>query len=102
MNEMFWEALEEVYYSSKNLFLKDINTIEDICSNISIYRSLRRSSTSQAIRRKVAATDIDIIARWRGEHLANGQSPNEAMQVGYAQQNILNECFKGLLAICNI
>ena len=93
-NELFWTALEEVYWEAPDSFPKDIRSVKDIKTHINIYRSLRRSSNSRAISEGVMKTDIDIVERWRNEQASKGQAPSEAMHIGYADQELLNKCFE--------
>ena len=93
MNELFWQVLDEVYDVSPDLFPKDVTSSEDIRIKINIYRSLRRSSDSQAIRQGVSNDDISIVARWKKKHAAKGKAAAEVMHINYADQELLNECF---------
>ena len=94
MNKLFWEVLEEVFYKDPELFPKDITTVDDIQEKINIYRSLRRSSDSQAIKAGVKEADISVIARWRKKQASRGKAPSEAMHLNYAEQELLNKCFR--------
>jgi hypothetical protein len=94
MNELFWQVLEEVFLEDSNLFPKAIATVDDIPEKINIYRSLRRSSDSRAIKMGVNETDIQIVARWKKKHASKGKAPSEAMHINYAEQELLNECFQ--------
>lgn len=94
MNELFWSILEEVYSEKPELFPKDISSKVDIRSSINIYRTLRRSSNSQAISMGVKKEDIDIVERWRNVQVSQGKAPGEAMHIGYAEQELLNRCFE--------
>ena len=94
MNELFWRVLEEIFRKDPHLFPKDIVSVEDISEKINIYRSLRRSSDSQAIKAGVSETDISIVARWKRKHASKGKAPSEAMHITYAEQELLNECFE--------
>ena len=94
MNELLWATLEEIYFEDPDSFPKDIRSVDDIQTHINIYRSLRRSSNSRAISKGVKKTDIDIVERWRNEDGSKGKAPSEAMHIGYAEQELLNECFE--------
>ena len=93
MNELFWSILEEIYLEKPDLFPRDISSSVDIRSSINIYRTLRRSSNSQAISMGVKKEDIEIVERWRNLHTSKGKEPGEALHVGYAEQELLNKCF---------
>ena len=94
MNELFWQVLEEIFIKDPHLFPKDIVSIEDISEKINIYRSLRRSSDSQAIKAGVSETDISIVSRWKRKQASKDKAPSDAMHINYAKQELLNECFK--------
>ena len=42
----------------------------------------------------VKKEDIDIVKRWRSVQILQGQAPGEEMHIGYAEQELLNRCFK--------
>ena len=91
MNELFWQVLEEIFIKDPHLFPKDIVLVTE---KINIYQSLRRSSDSQAIKAGVSETDISIVARWKKKQASKGKAPSGAMHINYAEQELLNECFK--------
>ena len=94
MNDLFWTILEELYEEDSDDFPNAISSIEDIRSLINIYRTMRRTSNSRALAKKVGESDIKIIQRWRNLQTSRGKAPGEEMQVHYAEQELLNECFR--------
>ena len=55
---------------------------------------MRRTSILRAIAMKVGNPDVQIIERWRGLQTSQGKAPGEEMQVHYAEQELLNDCFR--------
>ena len=49
MNEMLWKIMEEVYLEDPDLFPKSITCVEEVRTKIQLFRSMRRSSDSQAL-----------------------------------------------------
>jgi len=94
MNELLWTALEEIFLEEPDFFPKAITCIEDIRLLIQIHRTMRRTSTSQATRAGVRASDIDIINRWTTIERSRGQDPSEHLRVHYAEQELLNDCHR--------
>eukprot|EP00980_Cylindrotheca_fusiformis_P022256 scaffold9158_cov72-Cylindrotheca_fusiformis.AAC.4 len=95
MNQFLWEALEALYVSeSASLFPKSIQTIDDIQTMIEVDRSPRRSSDSRATAQRVAREDKDIINRWSDRERAKGAAPIEKMSIHYADQELLDNCFR--------
>ena len=78
---------------NKEEFPFEIKTEDDICERFSVYRSLRRSSTTRAINQGVSQTDIDVINRWQTVEAAKGKKPSRAMRQHYAEVNLLKEPF---------
>ena len=64
MNEMLWKIMEELYLEDPDLFPKSITCVKDVRSKIQLFRSTRRSSDSQALRKGVSQTDISLVNRW--------------------------------------
>ena len=68
----------------KDLFPKKVTSVNDLKGMYQAFRSLRRSSDSHALNKKVAPTDIDIVNRWEGVESARGQRPGREMKYHYA------------------
>jgi hypothetical protein len=93
INTYLWEALEEIYIHHAKEFPKAITEVDDIRSLIQINRSPRRSSESQATRKRVLKEDKDVINRWSNEVRAKGKAVSEALSLAYADQALLDKCF---------
>eukprot|EP00980_Cylindrotheca_fusiformis_P026529 scaffold16361_cov69-Cylindrotheca_fusiformis.AAC.2 len=96
MNQYLWEALEELFVSEEaaDLFPKAITSPEDIQSLIEVDRSPRRSSDSRATAQRVAREDKDVVNRWSQRERAKGAAPIEKMSIHYADQELLDDCFR--------
>jgi hypothetical protein len=93
MNTYLWEALEDLYVDHAKEFPKAITELDDIRSRIQMNRSSRRSSESQATRKRVSKEDKDVVNRWSNEVRAKGKAVCEALALAYADQALLDECF---------
>eukprot|EP00980_Cylindrotheca_fusiformis_P018324 scaffold5977_cov98-Cylindrotheca_fusiformis.AAC.1 len=96
MNQYLWEALEELFVSEEtaDLFPKAITSPEDIQSLIEVDRSPRRSSDSRATAQRVSREDKDVVNRWSQRERAKGAAPIEKMSIHYADQELLDDCFR--------
>ena len=80
-------------FEEGNKFPIEISSMEDIIERFSIYRSLRRASDTRALERKVAATDIDIVNRWKAVEMGKGSRPGRVMRQHYAEPSRLKAPF---------
>ena len=94
INELLNEALEGVYPDQKALFPFGIQTIDDIRLRYGIYRLFRWGSDSRAISQNVSELDIQVVNRWSKKERSKGQRAAERMELHYADQNLLDECFR--------
>ena len=94
INEMLHEVLESVYAEKRELFPFGIQTVEDIRLKYGIYRSFRRGSDSRALSKNVSTLDIQVVNRWSKKERAKGDKITERMELHYADQNLLDECFR--------
>eukprot|EP00980_Cylindrotheca_fusiformis_P012245 scaffold2984_cov80-Cylindrotheca_fusiformis.AAC.3 len=96
MNSYLWEVLEDLFSSNttSDLFPKAIGSVEDIQSLIEVDRSPRRSSDSRATAKRVAREDKDVVNRWSQRERAKGAAPVEKMSIHYADQELLDDCFR--------
>ena len=94
INEMLHEALESVYAEKRELFPFGVQTVEDIRLKYGIYRSFRRGSDSRALSKNVSTLDIQVVNRWSKKERAKGDKITERMELHYADQNLLDECFR--------
>lgn len=94
MNECMWEILEDIYEIAPEMFPTVIIEKDQIRDMINIDRSGRRTSESRALSKRVAADDREIVNRWSSIERAKGKAPSEPMRIAYAQQYLLDECFR--------
>eukprot|EP00980_Cylindrotheca_fusiformis_P008540 scaffold1809_cov107-Cylindrotheca_fusiformis.AAC.4 len=95
MNRYLWEALESLFETeSRELFPKAISTLDDIQEKVEVDRSPRRSSDSRATSKRVSREDKDVINRWSQRERAKGAAPIEKMSLHYADQELLDDCFR--------
>jgi len=74
-------------------FPQEIKTSEDIFERFSVFRSLRRASTTRAINQNVSSTDIDVINRWKSVEVGKGKKPNRPMRQHYTEISELTQPF---------
>jgi hypothetical protein len=94
MNTYLWEALEFIYQHHPKDFPKAITKEDDIRSLMQVNRSPRRSSESQATRKRVLKEDKDVVNQWSNEVRAKGKAVSEALSLAYTDQALLDECFQ--------
>ena len=94
INEMLHEALEAIYTTQRNLFPLGIQTVGEVRLRYGIYRSFRRASDSRAVSQNVSELDIQVVNRWSKKERSKGQRMAERMELHYADQNLLDECFR--------
>ena len=73
------EVLEELFASNRDLFPTKIETIQDLRKACQVFRTLQRTSDTQALEMKVSKDDIDIVNRWVGVEKAKGRRPGQEM-----------------------
>mmetsp|Transcript_24091 Transcript_24091/g.36603 ORF Transcript_24091/g.36603 Transcript_24091/m.36603 type:complete len:113 (+) Transcript_24091:2050-2388(+) len=95
MNENLWVALEHIFESgnARKLFPAAVKEKDSNQKMIQISRSPRRSGESRALAKGVPVDDRETVCRWSKKERAKGKSPNEPLQLGYAQQSLLDNCF---------
>ena len=99
MNKMLWEIMKELYLEDPDLFPKSITCVEDIRTKIQLFRSMRRSSDSQALQKGVSQTDISIVNRWTSS-TTTGTALSH-LYIDYSQQDLLNDiCIRYTFIIC--
>ena len=91
MNEMLWEIMEELYEEDRDLFPKSITSVKDIRTKIQLYRTMRRSSDSQALRKGVTESDVKLVNRWSSSETSGTAS--SILYINYSQQDLLNDIF---------
>jgi hypothetical protein len=93
MNDALLELLEELFDSQRELFPPSISSKEILRQRVQVYRTLRRTSDTRAIEKKVNQTDIDVVNRWKSVERADGNRPNRPMRQHYAELELLLEPF---------
>ena len=93
MDELFHEALCEVFDYNPALFLADIRCHQDIYEKYGVFRSFRRGSDSRAIDMEVKSIDIDVVNRWTKKEKAGTRRPGHQMRHHYADINLLLQPF---------
>jgi hypothetical protein len=90
LDDKMVSVLEDMYEENQSAFPAIIRGNKDKIGNVyQVFRSLRRSSDTQAIEEKVARTDIKTINRWHGTEQAMGNRPHRPMYQHYAQMDLL-------------
>ena len=85
--------MEDLFSQKPDLFPPVIKELKDVREKYHIYRSLRRSSDSRALEKKVTSTDIDIVNRWIEVERAKGGRPARGMKHHYADVTLLLQPF---------
>lgn len=93
LDKMQVEILEELFEDIPSLFPPSVKDKEEISDAYQVYRSIRRSSDTRAIKQKVSESDIDIVNRWQKVEKAQGSRPTLQMKYHYASVEILLEPF---------
>ena len=89
LNSLFHESLNELYEEDSTLFPVTIKESSLIVERYQVYRSFRRSSDTQALNKKVASSDIDIVNRWKTQENTRGGKVGGSMRQHYAQFELL-------------
>jgi hypothetical protein len=93
MNDALLELLEELFDSHRDLFPPSIGSKDMLRERVQVYRTLRRTSDTRAIEKKVGQTDIDVVNRWKSVERADGNRPNRPMRQHYAELELLLDPF---------
>ena len=93
LNDLLHESLSEIFDQEPQLFLKDIQSQDDLENKYSVFRSFRRGSDSRALSMGVGADDIDVVNRWSRKERSAGSRPSHSMRHHYADINLLLESF---------
>ena len=94
MNEMLWTVMEELYTEDPDQFPKAITCLEDIPTWLQLFRFMRKTSDSRALRVGITEADINLVNRWSSEMRAKGRKPSEHLSISYSQQDILDDVYK--------
>ena len=90
---MLWEIIEELYLENPINFLVSIEGVEDIREKFQTFRSMRRPSDSQALRKGICQADIYLVNRWAYDVKKKKKSSSH-LYITYAQQDILNNMYQ--------
>ena len=93
MNLMLWEIMEELYLENPSDFPASIKDVDDIREKIQIFRSMRRTSDTQALRKGISQADINIVNRW-ADDVKKKKKSSAHLYITYAQQDLLNDVYK--------
>jgi hypothetical protein len=93
IDDSMLEVLEELFVSSRDLFPSKIETPQDLRKSYQVFKSLRRTSDTQALEMKVSKDDIDVVNRWAGVEKAQGRRPGREMRHYYADITLLLKPF---------
>jgi hypothetical protein len=93
MNKMFVDCLMRVFDKSPELFPRDILDAEKIEEKYNVFRSFRRGSSSRAIAKKIAQSDLEVVNRWKKKEKAGANRPAFSMHEHYADVDLLRPAF---------
>ena len=74
-------------------FHREIKSVDDIMERFSVFRSLRRASTTRAMNQNVSSNDIDTINRWKAVEVSKGKRSGGPMRQHYAEFSLLKVPF---------
>ena len=94
IDDSLLEVLEDLFGSNQDLFPTKVETIQDLRKSYQVFRTLRRTSGTQALEMKVNKDDIDVVNRWAGVEKAQGRRPGQEMRHYYADIMLLLKPFQ--------
>ena len=94
MDDCLQEVLEELYHEKRVLFPPTLESDADIRVKYQVYRSLRKTSDTQAINRNVDRVDIDVVNKWQRVGDPTGKKPAGPMRDYYASYELLEGPFE--------
>jgi hypothetical protein len=86
-------TLEELFETHRDFFPTKIDSLEELRKSYQVFRTLRRTSDTQALEMKVNKDDIDVVNRWAGVEKAQGRRPAREMRHYYADITLLLKPF---------
>jgi hypothetical protein len=89
LNDSLLEVLEDLFDTHRELFPASILDKETLRKRVQVYRTLRRTSDTQALEQKVSQSDINVINRWKALERADGNRPHCPMRQHYAELELL-------------
>ncbi len=88
MNDSLLDVLEELFDSHCELFPPSIPD-KEMRMRVQVYRTLRRTSDTRALEKKVSQSDIGVVNRWKALERADGNRPHRPMRQHYAELELL-------------
>jgi hypothetical protein len=89
LNDSLLEILEELFDSHRELFPASITERETLRKRVQVYRTLRRTSDTRALDKKVSKSDIDVMNQWKYLERADNNRPHHPMRQHYAELELL-------------
>jgi hypothetical protein len=93
MNDLFIEALTEIFDHHPDLFGVDIKTAADLVDKYNVFRSFRRGSESHAVAQKVSEADRYIVHRWKKKENAGANRVNHPIDQHYVDIALVTDSF---------
>jgi integrase len=94
IDDSLFEVLEDWFGSNQNLFPPNFDSTQDLRKSYQVFRTLQRTSDTQALETKVSKNDIDVVNCWAGVEKAQGQRPGHEMRHYYADITLLLKPFQ--------
>jgi hypothetical protein len=93
MNELFLEAMIEIYERRPDLFGYDVESSADLQDKFNVFRSFRRGSESRAVAMKVSEADRYVVNRWKRKESAGANRVGHSIDQHYVDVALVNESF---------
>lgn len=93
MNDLFLEALVEIYNHRPELFGYDVESALDLQDKFNVFRSFRRGSESRAVAMKVSEADRYVVNRWKRKETAGANRVSHSIDQHYVDVSLVNESF---------
>jgi hypothetical protein len=94
IDDSLLEVLEDLFGSNRDLFPTKFETTQDLQKSYQVFRTLRRTSDTQALEMKVNKDDINVVNRWTGVEKSQGRRPGREMRHYYADIMLLLKPFQ--------
>ena len=93
INGCLLDILEELFDTTPGLFPADVTSKDELSKHYQVFRTLRKTSDTQAIEMKVSKIDINVVNRWSSVENAQGKKVSLPMHQHYAQLELLLKPF---------
>ena len=93
MNELFHEALLDLFEEHRDLFPPNIRDPDEVTDRYDVGRSFRRGSESRAASRKVDPSDNYIVNRWKKKERAGHSRPSQPINQHYTDISLCLDSF---------